>query len=159
MLELHHNGRKETCLIQDLQYDYLGDEIVHVDLMRRSMSEEVSVNVAIESTGQEDCKALQESGAFLDQSLTDLEVVCRADAIPEQLTVDIGELGINETVLVRDVPMPAGVRTEHDPDDVVLTIHVSEAEPEEEEEPGEQEAAAAGEPEVLREREEEEGGG
>ena len=156
MLELHHNGKPETCLIQDVQYDYMGDEIVHVDLVRRSMSEEVSVNIAIEITGQDECKALQESGAFLDQSLTDLEVICKANAIPDQLTVDITELEVHGSVSVGDVPMPTGVRTEHDPDDVVVAVHVAAAEPEEEEEAAEGEG---GEPEVIGEGEKEEESG
>ena len=38
-------GKTEPCLIKDIQWDYLGDHIIHVDLARVDLSEEVEVEV------------------------------------------------------------------------------------------------------------------
>ncbi len=57
---LHHGARvidveigaaKETTLIKDVQYDYLGKDIVHIDLMRVDVTETVKVGVPIEIKG------------------------------------------------------------------------------------------------------------
>src|ERR1041385_4074360 len=45
VLELQTDGSTEVCLIKDVQYDYLGDNIIHVDLARIDLNEEVTVPV------------------------------------------------------------------------------------------------------------------
>ena len=45
LLEVEHDGTVETCLIKDVQYDYLGSSIVHVDLARVDLNEEIEVSV------------------------------------------------------------------------------------------------------------------
>lgn len=41
------NGKSETMLIKDLQYDYLGKEIIHADFVRVDLAEIVTVSVAL----------------------------------------------------------------------------------------------------------------
>ena len=41
-------GSKETCLVKDLQYGYLGDDVIHVDFARVDLNEEVNVHVAFQ---------------------------------------------------------------------------------------------------------------
>ena len=36
------NGDAQTCLVKDLQFDHLGSEIIHVDLARIDLTEEVA---------------------------------------------------------------------------------------------------------------------
>ncbi|MEX0741404.1 MAG: 50S ribosomal protein L25, partial [Phycisphaeraceae bacterium] len=97
MLELElDDGKTETCLVKDVQYDYLGTDIIHVDLTRTSLTEEVYVTVSIELKGREEAPGLKEDGAILEQPLVELEVRCRANAIPDEIVVDISKLEANE---------------------------------------------------------------
>jgi large subunit ribosomal protein L25 len=151
------SGRSETVLIRDVQYDYLGDYVIHVDLARVDLSEEVEVTVPLTTKGEERAPGLKHAGAFLEHPLTELEVRCRADAIPDQVAADIGELEINDTMQVSDLVLPPGVTAVTPPETVVAAIHVSKVTEEDlEETPAE--AAEGAEPEVLTERKEEEGG-
>lgn len=155
LLELNHDGKSETCLIKDVQYDYLGTDIIHVDLTRIDLTEEVTVMVPVEVKGEDQCPGLQAAGAILEQPLVDIEITCRANAIPDSITIDISELGEEDSYLVSDLKLPPGVATEQNPDDAVVVIRVVEEIPEEELEPTPE--AAAEEPEVVSERKEEEG--
>ncbi len=147
------SGKSETCLIKDIQYDHLGDYLIHMDLARVDLSEEVTVSVSIEITGNEQCPGLKESGAFLEHPLTDLEVKCRADAIPGSITVDISELELNASITVADLTLPSGVKTDIAADTVLAAIHVIK---EAEEVEGEEGEATGAEPEVIAEKKEEE---
>ena len=142
LLELTFDSQKEACLIKEVQWNHLGTQIVHVDLTRVDMSEEVELDIEVTLTGEP--KALQEEGAILNHPETSITVACRADQIPEGLTHDISELQIGESVTVADLTLPPGVRAVSDPELMLAQIQIVQEEPEEEP------AVAEGEePEVI----------
>jgi len=145
-------GTGQTCLIKEVQYDYLGTNIIHVDLTRVDLTEEVHVTIPIVVQGEEECPGLQMPGALLDQPMVDIEVICLANAIPGNVVADVSKLEVGDSVLVRDVSLPEGVRTEHEDDEVIVTIAMSKVDAEEEEEAPTE--AASAEPEVIMERKE-----
>ncbi|MEJ5258595.1 MAG: 50S ribosomal protein L25 [Anaerohalosphaeraceae bacterium] len=152
---LHHGHRifevklpegKQTLLVKDLQYDHLGKQIIHADLMRVDLSERVTVTVPLELRGT--AKGSHEGG-IVDQMLDHLEVECAVTDIPEVIGVSIKELGLGQMIHARDVALPAGVVLKTNPDALICLCHlpkVKEAE----------EAAAPAEgiqePEVITER-------
>ncbi|MEX0655417.1 MAG: 50S ribosomal protein L25 [Phycisphaeraceae bacterium] len=150
LVEIHLDGKTEPCLIKDVQWDHLGVKLVHVDLARVDLTEEVEVEVELELTGEP--KALEQAGAILDHPLQSIEIACRADAIPEIIKHDISELAVGDAVTVADLKLPAGVRAVTDAETVIAHIQVMEELSEEEEE------AAEAEPEVIGGRTEEEEG-
>lgn len=148
--------KPETCLVRDVQYDYLGDNIIHVDLTRVDLSETVQVNVPLVWAGEERCAGLKHAGAYLEQLMTDLPVECRADAIPDEIRVDVGELEVGQTITVEQLALPSGVTTQQAPETAVVSVHISRVH--EEEEALEAEGAEEGEmtePEVIGESKEE----
>jgi large subunit ribosomal protein L25 len=133
----------ETCLVKELQFGYLGDNVIHVDFARVDLSEEVEVSVHLAFVGEPE--AAKKAGAILAYPLTQLEVRCRADQIPGEITVDIS--GMKDTLTVSDIALPPGVAAVPDGDTVVSQISfVHEEAVGETEEVGEVPA----EPEVIR---------
>lgn len=150
------SGKTETCLVKDLQYDFLGDHIIHADLARVDLNEEVHVAVPILIKGQDKSPGCKAAGAIFEHPMTDLEVACKANAIPEEVVVDVSELEANSSITASQVELPAGVALVTDGDAVVAMVHVKKEEEEVEETPAE--SAAGAEPEVITERKEEEAG-
>lgn len=140
LIEVSLDGKAEPCLIKDVQWDHLGVKLVHIDLERVNLDEQVQVEVELELVGEP--KALQEAGNVLDQSLTSVEVACRADAIPEIIKHDISDLQAGEAVTVGDLKLPAGVQAVPEADVVVAHIQIMQEQPEEE-------VAEGDEPEVI----------
>lgn len=151
LVEVELDGAAEPCLIKDVQWDHLSSRIIHVDLTRVDLSEEVEVDVEIELVGEP--ASLEEEGAVLSQPLTELTITCRADSIPENITVDIGELGVGDSITVGELTLPEGVKAVTDEDQMVVQISVVAEAPEEEEAPVE----GAEEPEVIGKAEAAEG--
>ena len=131
IVQVNWDGEQESAQIKEVQYDALGDDIVHVDFVRISLTEAVTVSVPVEPHG--DAVGV-EQGGMLDLRQHELEVECLPTAIPEKLRVEIAELDIGDILRVSDVEFPEGVRPTAHPETVVLTIvrpaEVVEEEPE-----------------------------
>src|SRR5438874_1687849 len=72
-LQLVVDGKTETVLIQQVQHDHLGSEILHVDFRRVSKDERIKTTVAIELRG---IAPGTNSGGVLDQPLHKVHVEC-----------------------------------------------------------------------------------
>ncbi len=150
IVELKADGTVQQALIQEVQWDHLGKEVLHVDFRRVSKDERVSVPVPIHLRGQ---APGVNAGGILDQPLHVLEVECLATAVPESIRVNIGELQLDGIIYVRDLQLPPDVKVMADPDAIV--VHV--APPQVEAEAAAPPAEGAAEPEIIGRKPAEEG--
>ena len=141
---LNYEGKSDTVLVKELQFDYLGAQIIHVDFERHSATEKVRISVPIElrnspkSTG----------GGVLDQPLHQLHIECPFNGIPEAIRLDITNLTLGHPIHVKELPLPQGVSALDNPDMVVVQLKL----------PGAELTAEAGEavqPELIRKPKEE----
>jgi len=143
-------GASEPCLVKEVQWNHLGDRILHVDFTRTSLDERVSVEVNLEFVG--DPIGLKQGDTFFEHPVTSLEIECLATQIPDSLKVDVSNLDNGDTLSASDVPMEEGFTLLTDPDTVVASVREMVEEPE----PEVAEAAEGAEPEVIGEKEREE---
>ena len=124
---LHHGqrlmnvqiGRKrEKVIVKDLQYDHLGKDIIHVDLMRVDIKETIKVAVPIELKGT--AKGAHEGG-IIEGHADNLEVECKVTDIPESIVVSVKELDIGDMLHAGDVELPEGVKLVSDASTVLVT--------------------------------------
>jgi large subunit ribosomal protein L25 len=156
---LHHGQRifdveladvKDTLLVKDLQYNYLGDTVIHADLMRVNLSERVTVEVMIKLVGT---AAGTHMGGMVEEIMNNVEIECAVRDIPECIQVDIKDLGLDQTLRAGDIKLPDGMALMTDPSAPVVGCHESKAAVADEEIAEDEEAVA--EPEVITERKEE----
>jgi large subunit ribosomal protein L25 len=143
-------GSTETCLVKDLQFGWLGDNVIHVDLARVDLDEVVTVKVRLQFVGQPE--SAKKPGAVLTHDVTELEIECKVRDIPEEIRVDLG--GITADVYtVGEFKLAEGLKAVTDPH-AALSRVVTIAEEAE----GEAAAPTAGaEPEVLTAKKDKEG--
>ena len=146
LIEADVDGTKQNFLIKDVQYDYLGQQIIHVDLRRVRLDERVEVTVPIVLRGTP-IGVSQEDGV-LTQHLPEIAVECLVTAIPDELRVLVSELHVDDVVRVGDLDLPDGVQAMEDPETPVASVAVVT---EVEEAPAEAEAAESAEPKVIGE--------
>jgi large subunit ribosomal protein L25 len=148
-------GGSETVLVKDLQFGYLGDNVVHIDFARVDLEEEVTVLVNLVYSGT--AQAAAQAGAILSHDMTSLEVVCRVNDIPGEIPVDLNIMGEGTVITVAEIELPTGVRAAVEPETVVT--HITFVKQEEEAVGEEAEVAPEGsEPEVITEAKAEEAG-
>lgn len=139
LVELTENGKAEQALIQDVQWDHLGKDVVHVDFRRVSKDERVVVSVPIHLRGTAPGVG---AGGQLDQPLHSINIECLVTAVPDHIRVNIAELQIGNMIHVRDLVLPPDTKAVADPDAIV--VHVTAPKAEVEATPGE-----VAEPEVI----------
>jgi large subunit ribosomal protein L25 len=146
-------GSKETLLLKDVQYDYLGKDIIHADLIRVDLSERVTVQVPLDFRGVAKGTTM---GGILEEALTQIEVECGVTEIPDVIGVIIRDLELNAAMHAKDIELPAGCVLKTDPEALVVICHESKAAAAVEAEGEEGAEAASSEPEVITERHKEE---
>ena len=154
IFEVDLAGAKDTLLVKDIQYDYLGDTVIHADLMRVNLSERVKVEVMIKLIGT---AVGTHMGGIVEEIMNRIEVECAVSEIPEFLPVDIKGLELDKTLRASEISLPAGFALVTDPNAGVVGCHESKAVlAEEDDAEGEEVAEGAAEPEVITEKKEEE---
>lgn len=149
LLKCDLDGKEHNLLIKDVQYDYMGQEITHVDLTRVNLDEQVDVTVQIVLRGTP--VGVENEDGSLRQQLSVLNVRCVVTNIPEELRVAVSEMHTGDVLRIADLELPEGVTTTDDPETVVASVSVIV---EEVEAAAEEEVTA--EPEVIGEKAEEE---
>ena len=110
----------ENALIKDVQWDTFGMDVLHLDLTRVDASEKVDVTLSVELVG--DAPGTKQGG-MLSQALHEIQVQCSASALPDKLELKINELEVNQSMLAKDVPLPAGATLVTNPEDIVVSCN------------------------------------
>lgn len=145
MLRVDIDGRSSQYLIKEVQYDYLNHTPIHLDLTRVDLDERVKVRVGIELRGVP--KGVSDGGT-LELHLADLEVECLAAQIPETLHPLVVDLGLGDSLMVKDLELPPGVTAMIDGEERVATVRAV-LEVEEEAEASEKDEGESAEPERI----------
>ena len=159
LISLKLDGHEEyECVIKDVQFDPVSDEVLHFDLIGLTRGEKIQLEVPIHLLGS--AVGVKEGG-LLQESMHKLSIECLPKDIPQLLELEVTELNIGDSIHVADLNF------EHitilNPEDTIVVsvvlpkVEIEVEEVEEGEELAEEEGAA--EPEVIgkgKESEEEE---
>lgn len=145
MVQLLVEGKPDQVLVKDVQFDTFGEAVLHVDFERVAMDELIEVECPVELVGTSKGAA---AGGVVEHPVSDLRVTCLPGNIPDVIKVSISHLAIGDTIHVRDITPPAGVKILTDLDAILVTIRAP-AKAEEVAAPAPPEAAPA-EPELIK---------
>ena len=142
-LALAVNGAEPiTALMKDIQTDYLGRDLVHVDFYEVRADQELTLDVSLEFVGT--AKGTDQGGV-VNVANYSITVKGLIKDIPDFLEVDVADLDLDEAIHARELTLPAGVALESDADMMLASCSVPMAaeEGEAEDEEGEEGAEAA----------------
>lgn len=115
----------QMVLLKDLQFDYLGTNVVHADFARVDLNERVRTRVPIHLRGE--AKGLKQAGAILMHPTGEIEVECLVVEIPDFIEVPIDELDVGHAITVGDVKLPSGsMKTITDPHAMIAQIVIQQ---------------------------------
>lgn len=96
----------DTAMLSHVQFDHLGINVLHLDLVRVNLREMVEVEVVIVLHG--DAIGVRSNGILLE-NLHSVTVRCPAGQIPESLVLDVTDLDIGGQKIAGDLVLPEGV--------------------------------------------------
>ncbi|MCH7555600.1 MAG: 50S ribosomal protein L25/general stress protein Ctc [Proteobacteria bacterium] len=136
LYDIKVNGKNERVLPRDVQRHPVTSVPLHVDFLRISAGATIAVNVGVVFENEELSPGLKRGGV-LNVVRYEIELVCPAAAIPEQIVIDLTGLDIGDGIHISNVKLPPDVEPViADRDFTIATIAsptVQEEEVEEEE--------------------------
>lgn len=101
LISLKMDGHEEQeCILKDVQFDPLSDEVIHFDLIGITRGEKIEIEVPVQLNGS---AAGIKEGGLLQQSLHKLDIECFPKDMPERLEIDITGLKIGDAIHVKDL--------------------------------------------------------
>jgi large subunit ribosomal protein L25 len=154
LLDLELDGSKAPVVIKEQQNHPVRGDVLHLDCLEVRLDEEIQAEVAVELEGADQAPGVREGGV-LEHVTREITVEALPTEIPEQVTVDVSQMEINDTINLDTVPIPSGVKLMAEEPEEITIATLSPPRVEEEPEPEvEEEAELVGEGEEVPEGEE-----
>jgi large subunit ribosomal protein L25 len=155
LLDLEVDGSNAVpVVIKEQQHHPVRGDVLHLDCLEVRLDEEIQAEVAVELEGADQAPGVREGGV-LEHVTREITVEALPTEIPEQITVDVSEMEINDTINLASVTIPSGVKLMAEEPDEITIATLSPPRVEEEPEPEvEEEAELVGEGEEVPEGEE-----
>lgn len=120
ILELHVDGSTYPAIVKEMQRDPMKRTVRHVDFLQISLTEKINVHVPLHLKGV--AKAVVAEGGLVDPVNNTVEIRATANNIPNDITVDISAMGMDDVIRLGDLELPTGVTIVGDPDFVIVTV-------------------------------------
>ena len=131
--EQPHTRIRWRVLLRDSQMHPWRAEVMHVDFQRVSKDRKIHMKVPLHFANQEVAPGVKTGGGIVSHVLTELDITCLPDHLPEYITVDLSELQLGQTIHLSDIKYPEGVESialSHGDDQALVTIQVPRGEKE-----------------------------
>lgn len=110
MVELQIDGSVERTLPRDVQFHPVTDRPLHVDFLRVSANTTVNVAVPVRFEDEALSPGLKRGGV-LNIVRHEVELMCPADRIPDELVISLEGLDINDSVHLSSLKLAEGIST------------------------------------------------
>ena len=117
-------GQAIRTLPKDVQFHPVTDRPLHVDFLRIGEHSTVHVNVPVVFTDEETSPGIKRGGV-LNVVAHELELICDAAEIPDQITVSLDGLDVGASIHISAVTLPAGATVAHAEDDFTVATIVA----------------------------------
>lgn len=127
ILTIQVDGKPHKAVLKALQRHPFKPRIVHLDLLRVTGKEKITVTVPLHFKGENVAPGVKNDKGIVSHLLTSVEVRCLPDSLPEFLEVDLSNLGLDELIHLSDLKLPKGIEIMalvHKDDQPVASIHL-----------------------------------
>lgn len=127
ILTLNVNGSEQKAVLKQVQRHPSRPRLLHVDFLRIDMNKKLTLEVPIHLVGATNAPGVKDGGV-LSHHLTELEIQCLPNDLPQFIELDIGQLEMGDSIHLADISLPQGVSLSKDVTDPehnqpVVSIH------------------------------------
>lgn len=118
-LMLETDGKSCNVLIKEIDYDSMKNQVTEIDFQALVSGEKVHSVAEVVLLNHE--KVVE---GILQQRLGEIAFQALPDALVDKVEIDVGDMKIGDTVLVKDLPIAAaaGIELTTDPEAIVVTV-------------------------------------
>ncbi|MDR3246466.1 MAG: 50S ribosomal protein L25/general stress protein Ctc [Prevotellaceae bacterium] len=103
LVDLSVSGKSYLAVLRDIQFHPLSDEILHIDFFNVVENKPVAVEIPVIIEGNSEGV---KQGGKLQILARKLKILALVKDLPENLVVDISDLGLGKTIFVKDLSFP-----------------------------------------------------
>jgi len=111
VLSLSVGGKKEPVLLRDIQMHPFKQQVLHVDFQRVDKNKKIHMKVPLHFINAEISPGVKTSGGIVTHILTETDISCLPEDLPEFISVDLAELTAGHTLHLSDLVLPKGVES------------------------------------------------
>ena len=100
IVEFDIDGKKELAVLREAQFHPVREEILHLDFYRIAAGKPVSIAIPVRLTGNAEGVKV---GGKLTLSARKLTVSALVENLPDEIVVDVTNLGVGKTIFVGDL--------------------------------------------------------
>jgi large subunit ribosomal protein L25 len=135
ILNLKTGTESERVILKDVQRHPFKPRILHVDFQRVRSDEKIHMHIPLHFMGGEKAPGVKDAGGIVSHIMSDVEISCFPDDLPEFISVDISAMELNQILHLSDLQLSKGVEIvslTHGDDKPIVSVHIPrvEAEPE-----------------------------
>lgn len=114
------DGQQVTALRGEINKDCMTDRIKHIDLQEVDEKSEIKVDVSVVPDAR-NCPGVK-AGGIVELRARTVKVRCKANAIPDHISVDLSAVQLQESIPVSTLTMPKGVTLITAPKTLLLSV-------------------------------------
>ncbi|MDV6343949.1 MULTISPECIES: 50S ribosomal protein L25/general stress protein Ctc [unclassified Nitrosomonas] len=109
VLSLNVDGVKEQVLLRDVQMHPYKLQVLHVDFQRIDKNKKIHTKVPLHFINAELAPGVKLAGGMISHVLTEVDISCFPQDLPEYITVDLSEMTAGSTLHLSDLKLPENV--------------------------------------------------
>ena len=109
ILSLKLDGKAEDVLLRAFNMHPWKGHVQHIDFQRVAKDKKIHMKVPLHFVNAEVSPGVKEQGGVANHVVNELDISCLPDDLPSFIEVDMGGLGIGDSIHVQDLKLPKGV--------------------------------------------------
>jgi large subunit ribosomal protein L25 len=110
VLEMDLAGQSEKVVLRDVQMHAYKPLVLHVDFQRVDSTTRIHKKVPLHFVNDAESQAVKFDRCLINHVISELEIECLAEKLPEFLTVDLGGLAKGQSLHVEDLKLDASIK-------------------------------------------------
>ena len=111
VIALTIDGATENVVLKALQRHPSKPLLLHADFLRVDASHTINVRVPLHFINQDKCVGVRLEGGTLSHSISEIEVRCLPQNLPEFIEIDMADIHVGTTLHISDLKLPASVES------------------------------------------------
>ena len=110
VLEMDLGGEVTKVVLRDVQKHAYKPQVLHIDFQRVDATTRIHKKVPLHFVNEAESQAVKFDKCLINHVVSELEIECLAEKLPEFLTVDLGGLAKGQSLHVDDLKLDASIK-------------------------------------------------
>jgi large subunit ribosomal protein L25 len=104
IMNIQLDGKETKAVLREMQRDPVTNRVLHIDFHAIAMNKPIHIRIPIHCVGT--AHGVKVDGGIMQQTMRELPISCLPTNIPDDVEVDVSDLGIGDAIHISDLDLP-----------------------------------------------------